>query len=173
MLERSKNRTKTASLLFAAVLLGGHTFTATASGTLTVAKKAPYEKGIHVPEAVRAECGLEQKIPEHVRDAASKKFDKVNLADHVSAGTPGKGLSLTITSVLAPGGGPFSGPKSVAVHGVLWEHGKQIGSFTARRNTTHGAGTCNMLDRDAKEMASDIAKWLESPGKDDRLGDAK
>jgi len=161
------------ALLVAAALLGGHAVSAVANGTLTIPKKAPFEKGIHVPEAVRAECGLEQKVPEHVRDAAGKKFDKVSLADHVSAKTPGKAMSLTITSVLAPGGGPFSGPKSVEVRGVLWEHGREIGSFRARRNTTHGSGTCNMLDRDAKAIAGDVAKWLESPGKEDRLGDAK
>lgn len=161
------------ALLIATAWLGGHALSAAASGTLTIPKKAVFEKGIHVPEAVRAECGLEQKLSEHVRDAAGKKFDKVNLAEHVSAKTPGKALNLTITNVLAPGGGYFSGPKSVAVRGVLWEHGKEIGSFTVRRNTTHGAGTCNMLDHDAKAIASDVAKWLESPGKEDRLGDAK
>jgi hypothetical protein len=156
--------------LFTAALLP---FAALAGGSITVPKKVPYEKGIHIPDAVRAECGLEQKAAELLRDALGGKFDKVNVADSVSGKTAGKALEMRITNVLAPGGGPWSGPKSVEMRGTLWENGKQLGSFTARRNTTRGGGTCGMLERDAKEIAADIAKWIESPGKGDRLGDAK
>ena len=156
-------------LLFAASLwpLLGH-----AAGTLSIAKKAPFEKGIHIPEAVRAECALEQKVADYVREAVSGEH-QVQVVDSISVKTAGRALGLTITSVLAPGGGPWSGPKSVTVKGVLWDNGKQIGNFTARRHTTGGGGTCGMLARDAKEIAHDIAKWLGSPGKDDMLGDAK
>lgn len=144
-----------------------------AGGSITVPKKVAYEKGIHIPDAVRTECDLEQKTAEHVRKALGGKFDKVNAADSVSSKTAGKALTMKITSVLAPGGGSWSGPKSVEVRGTLWENGKQLGSFTARRNTTRGRGTCGMLERNAKEIASDIAKWIEAPGKDSRLGDSK
>lgn len=156
------------ALLFAASLLplSGHT------AALSVPKKVPFEKAIHVPEAVRAECALEQKVADYVREAASSEF-QVTAVDNVSAKTSGKALGLTITAVLAPGGGPWSGPKSVTVKGVLWDNGKQIGNFTARRHTSGGGGTCGMLARDAKEIAKDISKWLGSPGKDDMLGDAK
>lgn len=159
-------------IVLAALGFGLSAVAAHAAGALTVPKKVRYEKGIYVPDAVRAECSLETKLAEHVREAAGAKY-QVKTADSVSNKTPGRALGLTITHVLAPGGGPFSGPKSVAVRGVLWENGKQVGSFVARRNTTHGGGTCNMLERDAKEIADDIAKWLEAPGKDDKLGDAK
>lgn len=156
-------------LLFTAALLP---LSGYAAGTLSVPKKVPFEKGIHVPEAVRAECALEQKVADYLREAASGEH-QVKVVDSVSAKTPGKALGLTITAVLAPGGGPWSGPKSVTVKGVLWDNGKQIGNFTARRHTGGGGGTCGMLARDAKEIANDIAKWLGSPGKDDMLGDAK
>lgn len=160
---------RTLTLLAAALL----PLAALAGGSITVPKKVPFEKGIHVPDAVRAECGLEQKTAEQVRAALGGKFDTVNVAESVSSKTAGKALDMKITNVLAPGGGPWSGPKSVEVRGTLWENGKQLGSFTARRNTTRGGGTCGMLERDAKEIAVDIAKWIESPGKGDRLGDAK
>lgn len=156
--------------LFTAVLLP---LAALAGGSITVPKKVPYEKGIHVPDAVRAECALEQKTAEHLHAALGGKFDKVSAADSVSGKTAGKALEMKITNVLAPGGGSWSGPKSVEVRGTLWENGKQLGSFTARRNTTRGHGTCGMLERDVKEIAADIAKWIDSPGKGDRLGDAK
>ena len=147
-------------------------FTSSAADTLTIARKVPFEKDIHVPDAVRAECGLEQKVSDYVREAAKGRH-QVLVADSVSAKTPGQALDMTITAVLAPGGGPWSGPKSVTVRGTLWDNGKQIGSFTARRHTTGGGGTCGMLARDAKEIGKDIAKWLASPGEDDKLGDAK
>jgi hypothetical protein len=143
-----------------------------AAGSITVPKKVPYSKDVHIPDAVRAECGLEQKTAEYVRDALGGKFDKVSVADSVSGSTPGKALSLKITSVLAPGGGAWSGPKSVTVEGTLYDGGKTIGSFTARRHTTRGHGTCGMLQRDAKEIADDISKWIGSPGMGDKLGDA-
>ncbi len=141
-------------------------------GTLTLPNKAPFAKDASIPNAVRAECGLEKKVPELVRDAAQKKFDKIVLAPGVSAKTPGKAMSLTIARVLAPGGGPWSGPKSVTVTGTLWDNGKVAGNFRAVRNTTRGGGTCGMLERDAREIAEDIAKWLDAPGKDALLGEA-
>lgn len=143
------------------------------SGTLTLPNKAPFSKDAVVPDAVRAECGLEKKVPELIRDAAGKKFDKVVLAPGVSAKTPGKAMSLTTLRVLAPGGGPWSGPKSVTVTGILWDNGKVAGNFRAVRSTTRGGGTCGMLERNAKEIAGDIAKWLDAPGKDALLGEAK
>lgn len=157
------------TLLFVASLLP---WSSHAAGTLSIPKIVPFEKGIHVPEAVRAECALEQKVADYIREAASGEH-QVKVVDGTSPKTPGKALGLTITAVLAPGGGPWSGPKSVTVKGVLWDNGKQIGNFTARRHTSGGGGTCGMLARDAKEIANDIAKWLGSPGKDDMLGDAK
>lgn len=147
-------------------------FSSSVAGTLTIAKKVPFEKGIHVPDAVRAECALEQKVSDYVREAASGQHE-VKVVDNVSARTSGKALGMTITAVLAPGGGSWSGPKSVTVRGTLWENGKQTGSFTARRHTSGGGGTCGMLARDAKEIGKDISKWLASPGQDDKLGDAK
>lgn len=163
-------RTLSVLLLAAGGLLP---FASPAAGTLTIPSKVSFEKDAHVPDAVRAECGLEKKVPELMRDALGKKFDKVVLAPAVSAKTPGKAMSLTISHVLAPGGGPWSGPKSLGVTGTLWDNGKLAGNFRAARGTTRGHGTCGMLERDAKEIASDIAKWLDAPSKDAKLGDAK
>ncbi|MGB7543260.1 MAG: hypothetical protein WBM28_14755 [Burkholderiales bacterium] len=168
-----RSRIRYLSLCLRAVLSAvgaGLPLAAVAAGTLTISQKAPYEKDSRVPDAVRAECGLEQKIPEALKKELG---DKAALANGVSARTAGRALEMKITHVLAPGGGSWSGPKSLAVHGTLYENGKQVGSFTVRRNTIRGAGTCNMLERDINEIAGDIKKWLESPGKEDLLGDAK
>lgn len=155
------------------LLLTALPFAANATGTITVPKKLNFQKDAHIPDAVRKECGLEEKTAEAVRNVLTGKFDKVESADNVSAKTPGKALELRIAAVLAPGGGPFSGPKSLTLTGTLWENGKALGNFTAGRYTTRGHGTCGMLERNAKEIAQDIAKWITAPSKDALLGDAK
>lgn len=147
-------------------------------GTLTLEKKAPYTKGLNVPDAVRAECGLEQKIPEFVQEFANKGFDKVVLADTVSAKTAGKALSMKITDVTGTGGGAWSGPKHVTIEGTLWQNGKVAGTFRASRYSGGGAfggykGTCAILGRCAKALGKDVATWAIAPSMDASLGDAK
>jgi hypothetical protein len=135
-----------------------------AAEPLSVPPKVSFDKDVHVPDAVRKECGLETKIPEYVK---------------ASAAGDGKGgkLDMKITGLLATGGGTFTGPKSVTVSGTLRQGGKVTGTFVARRNASAGAfgggGTCNMLDRCAKAIGKDIATWLKSPSMDARLGDAR
>jgi hypothetical protein len=147
-------------------------------GTLTLEKKAPYAKGLGVPDAVRAECGLEQKIPEFVQEFAKKGFDKVVLADSVSAKTGGKALSMKITDISGTGGGAWTGPKHVTIEGTLWQNGKVAGTFRASRFSGGGAfggykGTCAILGRCAKALGKDVATWAIAPSMDARLGDAK
>lgn len=159
----------TASALPAAAWAGG--------GTLTLEKKAPYAKGLKVPDAVRAECGLEQKIPEFVQAFGKKGFDKVVLANAVSPRTAGKALSMKITDITGTGGGAWSGPKHVNLEGTLWENGKVVGTFRASRYSSGGAfggykGTCGILARCAKALGKDVATWAAAPGMNALLGDA-
>ena len=162
---------KSILLLFAMVLVSP-TIAFSGEDALTIPKKIPFKKGIHVPDAVRQDCKLETVAADKIRSAL-KDAGKIEQADHVSKATRGKALEMTITGLLAPGGGPFSGPKSVTIEGALWNNGKLLGSFKAERYTKHGHGTCNMLERDTDEIAGDIAKWLKDPKPDSRLGDAK
>src|SRR5438552_3784266 len=90
---------------------------AAAADTLSLPDKAPYRKGLYVPDPVKNECALEKKVVEHIKSSASG-FEKVSLG---GKGGPGKSLDLRITGLLATGGGSFSGPKSVTVSGTLRE----------------------------------------------------
>jgi hypothetical protein len=148
-------------LLAAAILLP----LSAGAQTLSVPAKVSYDKGVHVPEAVKKECALETKIPGYVKASAP------------SAGKGARSLDMKITGLLATGGGNFSGPKSVTVTGTLREGGKTVGSFVARRNASAGAfgggGTCAMLDRCAKAIGKDVGEWLKAPSMNARLGDAK
>src|SRR4051812_4381312 len=156
------------------MLLAAALFLPLAAGaqTLSVPAKVSYDKGVHVPDAVRAECGLETKIPEYVKSSAPGQVTKG--AQGGKGG--GKSLDMKITGLLATGGGNFSGPKSVTVTGTLREGGKITGTFVARRNASAGAfgggGTCAMLDRCAKAIGKDVGEWLKAPKMNARLGDA-
>ena len=149
-----------------------------AGGALTIEKRAPFEKNLHVPDAVRAECNLETNVPKFVQEYAEKTHDKVDLVAQAGKGTPGQALSMKIVDVAGTGGGAWSGAKHVAVEGTLWENGKVKGTFRAVRYSGGGAwggykGTCAILGRCAKAIGKDVAGWLESPGMNSRLGDAK
>jgi hypothetical protein len=144
---------------------------ALAADPVKISPQTPFAEGISVPDAVRKECGLETQIPTLLTEAAA---GGVAISEGDLNTYPGRVLKTRITHILAPGGGPWSGPKSVKVDGELVEGGKVIGSFQARRNATGGGfGTCAMLTRCAQAIAKDINGWLAAPALDSRLGDAK
>jgi hypothetical protein len=152
--------------------------TSLAAGSITIAKQAPYAQSMSVPDAVRAECDLPGKVPVFVKEFADKTYDKVVLADGVSAKTPGQALSMKIVGLTGTGGGAYSGPKHVTVEGTLWENGKVKGTFTATRYSSGGAfggykGTCAILGRCVKAIGKDVGGWLLTPGMNTKLGDAK
>ena len=152
--------------------------TSLAAGSITVAKKAPYAQNMSVPDAVRAECDLPGKVPVFVKEFADKSYDKVVLADSVSAKTPGQALSMKIVGITGTSGGAWSGAKHVTVEGTLWENGKVKGTFTAMRYSGGGAfggykGTCAILGRCVKSIGKDVGEWLLAPKMNAKLGDAK
>lgn len=147
-----------------------------ADGTLNVQKMASYDKNLSVPQAVKTECMLESKIPEFVEAAAKGQFDSVNLVNQVPNG--GKNLTMKIVGINATGGGAWSGPKSVTIEGKLHDKGKVVGTFKATRYSGGGAfgaykGTCSILNRCAKTLGEDVARWLQDPVDGARLGDSK
>lgn len=147
-----------------AALLG-----ASASGAATqLAKSAPIAPSAGASGAVQQECQLPTRVPEAIAQAAAD----VELVDQPSKSA--RWLELEITEVHGPGGGPFSGPKWMAVSGKLHERGKLIGSFRAKRVSGGFAqGTCAALGRCASAIGRDIAAWLQAPTMDAELGDAR
>lgn len=141
--------------------------------TVRVAKSIPFAENAEVRQKVKDECAIQTKVPAFLAEYSSS----VELVDG-DPGTAGRVLQIEITSVHAPGGGAFSGPKSVSVSGKLLQDGKQIGNFRASRYSGGGVfggykGTCAIAGRCAKAIAKDIAGWLKDPGTDSMLGDAK
>ena len=167
-------RTLVISLAVAAML----PFSAMAENSVTIAKQIPYSKDAEVPDAVAKECQLPEKISQFIQEYAKedKKVD-IKVVDSVSASTPGKVLVMEITNLEGTGGGAWSGAKFVTTKGILYENGKEIGSFKAKRRSGGGAfggfkGTCSILGRCTKEIGKDVSEWLQSPTMNAKLGDS-
>lgn len=148
-----------------------------AADTVTIPKAIPFAKGISVPDAVKAECHLPEKISQFIQEFAGKNMN-VKMADNVSPRTPGKVLVMQITEVQGVAGGAFSGAKAISAEGTLYNGGKVIGSFKVVRHSGGGVtfgykGTCSILGRCTKAIGRDVAEWLQSPTMNAKLGELK
>jgi len=133
-----------------------------------LAKSVPIAASAGASGAVQQECQLQTRVPEAIAQAAAD----VQLVDAPSKSA--RWLELEITEVHGPGGGPFSGPKWMAVSGKLHERGKVIGTFRAKRVSGGFAqGTCAALGRCATAIGRDITAWLQAPTMNAELGDAR
>jgi hypothetical protein len=140
-----------------------------------VQRSIPFAKNAAVPDAVRNQCELQTKVPEFVAQSGGSS---VELVDGALNRKQGRVLEMEISEVHAPGGGAFSGAKWMTVNGTLYDRGKQIGTFRAKRFSTGGAfgafkGSCAIIGRCAKAIGQDIAGWLGAPTQNAQLGDAQ
>lgn len=154
----------TASLCFSASVFA-------ADDTIGIPNTVPFAQGIDVPDAVRNECQLGEKVSSFLQ----KDAPNVKVTDNPNQG---RYLDMSITEVFASGGGAWSGPKWMTVTGSLLENGKKVASFRAKRFSTGGAfggfkGTCAIVGRCTKTIAADIAGWLKNPVDGAQLGDAR
>lgn len=151
---------------------------ARAQGSIFVANTAPYMDAGMIQKNVLAECKLpEQMIDLLVEQAKSEGITVVRSDDSVKAGK-GRILIIEIVNAAATGSAWSGKHELVAVKGRLTEDGKDIGNFSATRNSGGGAfgaykGACSILGRCVKTLSVDITKWLKNPTKDARLGDNK
>jgi len=137
-----------------------------AQATTQVARSIPISPSAGASTKVQQECQLQTLVPQAIQSAAID-------AQLVDGKPQGRWLELTISEVHAPGGGPFSGPKWMAVTGKLHDRGKLIGSFRAKRVSTAAKSTCGTLARIANALGQDIAGWLAAPSMDAEIGDAR
>ena len=141
--------------------------------TVTVAKETVFSEDSGASDNVKRECDMQGRLPKYIKDYA-KKHTKVEFATEDLDSVEGKVLYLTFEHVYAPGGGGYSGAKSVSVVGELKENGEVIASLTADRAALMAMtpGTCSMLKRAVKKLGQDIGNWLKAPEMDSMLGDA-
>ena len=128
--------------------------------------RVAFAKGSGASDAVRRECGIQTQLP---RDLAEASHDVELVATYPERG---RYLRLLITHVRAPGGGPFSGPKSIEVSARLVDDGRTIATAHAKRVSGGPfGGTCAHLRRITHAIAGDLAVWLRDPTRSGRLGD--
>ncbi len=155
-----------------AVLLGVPLLGWAAPLSITVPRVIQFDKDIVVPKKVLEECQLDTYLTDALRDALRKRFDRVSSADTVTASIPGLALQLSIIDVAGNPGGMKSGSKVMTVAGTLWKDGVEVGNFVARRSAIVSNHTCNLLQRNARNIAGDIADWVKAPSLNARLGSA-
>lgn len=149
-------------------------------GVLNLQKTVPYKPGITIPPDVKLECELPKKFAEYTKSAVGNDFSTINVVDAPAKDATGRTLIMQIVGIDAAGGGAFTGKKGMSIEGALWEKGKQIGNFQAtrysggRRSSFNPyPGTCKILRYDAEALGKDVAKWLQKPSMEARLGEAK
>ncbi len=141
--------------------------------TVTISQSTPFSETSGASDKVKQECDIQGRLPKYIKSYAKKHTDVVFTTESLDS-VDGKTLYLEFEHVFAPGGGGYSGAKSVSVTGELKDNGEVIASLTADRAALFGMtpGTCSMLKRVAKKLGQDIGKWLKAPEMDSMLGDA-
>jgi len=145
------------------------------SKTVTLVTPIHFAKDSGVRPAIKAECKLPEKLERFIRQSSAKQNILVKTSDGPANQIQGQVLSIEITQAFGPGGGAYSGAKSVTIGGKLTDGDKVLGTLTARRISGGGAfasfkGTCDILGRDVETLGSDVATFLISPSKGARLG---
>jgi len=132
---------------------------------VTIATEIPYDKVARVPNNIRVECDLNNKLHDYIQAELEKNEVEVISVEDIDKGK-GKVLDMKISDIRGFGGSGWSGPKFMEVSGALKQNGKKIGSFTASDHSIGGGfsgfvfkGTCNIFDIIAKALAEDIATW--------------
>ncbi len=142
-------------------------------GTLVV-KDIVFSEDAGIPAAVKNECNLLQDLSSHIKTAAGQ-YATV-LEGSVAAPANADVLTIEIINLVGPGGGAWSGGKSVMIKGTLVKQGQNAGSFKALRVSGGGMwggymGTCAILGRCVKTLGTDVADWLRNPVDNAKLGD--
>jgi hypothetical protein len=133
-----QSRVAVPSGLFVAALC--FALAATAAEPIGIPQVVPIAENVDVPQAVRNECQLGEKVSSFLTEFAPD----VKVAEDIKQG---RYLRMAITEVTAFGGGAWSGAKWMTVTGTLVENDKPIASFRAKRYSTGGLSSADARRR--------------------------
>jgi hypothetical protein len=150
--------------------------TAFAADAVMMQRPTAFNEDADIPGAVKKECKLEEQLPDFVAQFGKEKGLTFEMVPQVETNHAGRVLDLQIYEAVADGNAFMGHHKSVSVKGKLYQDGKVVASFKARRNSMGGAfggfkGNCSVLGRSVEAIGEDIAGWLAAPKMDALLGD--
>src|SRR5690606_10992067 len=142
-----------------------------------IVSDVPYAEDAEIQKKVRNECTkLGTQLAEFTQQFG-KEFDvEVNLVDAIDVAGKGRVLKMEITDAVSMGNAFMGHQKYSSARGTLYEDGKKVADFRARRNSMGGAfagykGSCSVLGRTMKAIGKDVALWLKDPEDKAELGD--
>lgn len=144
--------------------------------TLMVQRPVPYSEDGEVSAKIRKECKIDEQLADFLKEFAGKEGIEVGFTEGPVDRAGARVLDLRITNAISMGNAFMGHQKSTTVAGTLYEGGKKVASFKARRQSMGGAfggykGSCAVLGRTVKVIAQDVAGWLKSPADGAELGD--
>ena len=151
----------TPAILLAALLTP---LCAAASDRLFLQLPVMVDQSAPIPNAVKAECGVEMLLGNHALSSLSRSNGQVQTVEGPGQAGTGKLIQLTIISVHGYGGGSWSGPKSISLRADLKQNGETLSTTVLNRSSTGGffggiKGTCDILNRVAVALGKDLARW--------------
>lgn len=144
---------------------------------VTMQAVTPYATDAKIAQKVRTECTqLGSQLAQFTQEFGKQNGVDVQLKDAIDTAQAGRVLKLEITDAVSMGNAFMGHNKFSTAQGTLFENGKKIASFEARRISMGGAfagykGSCSVLGRTVKAMGKDIAQWLKAPTDNALLGD--
>lgn len=148
-----------------------------AADPVAVQASVPYAADAKIAQNIRNECTkIGSQLAEFTQQFGKKSGVEVALVENLDTAQAGRVLQVEITEAVSMGNAFMGHHKYSAARGTLFENGKVIASFEARRQSMGGAfagykGSCSVLGRTVKAMGKDIAQWLKAPNDKALLGD--
>jgi hypothetical protein len=139
---------------------------ARAEERIAVTVPAILDPAAPIAEGVKHSCGVEAKVGEEIFLRISERFpgtEKTRAPQTIALGRTV--VKVTILGVLGPGGGGWSGFKSISIRADVMRNAKMIVSRILNRTSSGGiwggiSGTCPIMDRIAVALGRDVAAWL-------------
>lgn len=167
---------KSSSIRFVVAIAGGLACGCAFAQSVQVPRPVPYSEDGDIADNIKTECKLDEQLADFIQKGAKANGVDVQFASGALDKDKGRVLDVRITNVISMGNAWIGHQKGSTAAGTLYEDGKKIGSFKARRHSMGGAfagfkGSCSVLGRTVEAMGEDIGAWLKNPSEGANLGD--
>lgn len=144
--------------------------------TIKIQQSIPYQKGAPIAANIKTECPLNTQLSEHTQTYGKEYNLNIVRVSQLDKNAAGKVLLVEINDAVSAGNAFIGHQKFVRISGTLYENGKKISSYSARRVSGGGfwgayKGSCTVLNRTVKALGKDTTLWLSNPVDGSHLGD--